>query len=242
MFDTTADWSVLDLAGVQERALLAARSIAGGRTLPLHLTVGDLQQDALVHVATHPGKVRGYVNAGELDHLFVWIRHRLENDLAALRTKRRAPAGGTVALDAMREEQVTAAPRPRQTGDTYSLELVEHLLAAVVDGSAAYGMTAPRSPDPGMPRAQSDPALSCTLFAHLADIRIAWRRAVMSLDERKSVLLRCAIGWSSQEIADELGCSKRTVDRYVQRALVRLRDHLNGPVQVSPDACTSRAA
>jgi len=69
----------------------------------------------------------------------------------------------------------------------YDRELVERLLPAVWDESYAYGMEAPLAPPPGMPRAKADPSKGNTLWAHLSDIRTAWRMAPI----REQPFARC---------------------------------------------------
>jgi AraC-like DNA-binding protein len=232
------DWTILDLPGVTERARALAADLANdSRGLPPHLSREDVAQDALLHLAMNASAARAQLAKGGLRFLYVWLRSDLRNALDAPRTR----AWATSSLDALTEgapEEETwqqgAAPRVRATApsarpgsDGYTTELVEHLLPAVVYTSTAYGMTALNAPGPGMPRGQSDPARSCTLFAHLADVRIAWGRAVLALDCRRAVVLHLA-GWSTAEIAAELGCSTRTVNRHLERAVERMAAWLNG--------------
>ncbi|MFE6098996.1 hypothetical protein ACFVQ4_03435 [Streptomyces laurentii] len=65
----------------------------------------------------------------------------------------------------------------------YDRRLVEHLLPAVWDMEAAYGIRSPTAPDADMPTGSIDPRTASTLFAHLADIRRAWASCPLELGE-----------------------------------------------------------
>jgi hypothetical protein len=75
----------------------------------------------------------------------------------------------------------------------YDRALVEHLLPAVWDAEAAYGIRNPQAPDADMPKGTVDPKTASLLFAHLADIRRGWATAPLTLGERQVLILRyCA--------------------------------------------------
>jgi RNA polymerase sigma factor (sigma-70 family) len=241
----SADWSVLEIPGVMDRAETAARSLAGDDWgLPTHQTREDVYHDALVHLATHAAEARHELARGGLRFLYVWLWSDLHNSLKAARRDSRMVDSLDKHTDKAREIEArqetegprvrATAPSPRAGGDFYSVELVEHLLPAVVYRDTAYGMTGLAAPEPGMPKGQCDPARGGTLFAHLADIRTAWDRAVLPLDQRKALFLHIVVGWAAAEVAQELGCSERTVNRYVERGLSRMTDYLNG--SASPSA------
>lgn len=110
----------------------------------------------------------------------------------------------------------------------YTRDLVEHLLPAVWDPTFAYGMADPSAPDPDMPRTKADPKIGGTLFAHLADIKIAWQRTLLPRSEEVAVLLRFGLDWTDAEIAELDGVSSRAVRYRVERGVGRLVAYLNG--------------
>jgi hypothetical protein len=57
----------------------------------------------------------------------------------------------------------------------YNRALVEHILPAVWDGEAAYGIKGELVPDADMPRGYKDPKKGSPLFVHIADIKQAWK-------------------------------------------------------------------
>jgi hypothetical protein len=110
----------------------------------------------------------------------------------------------------------------------YDRALVEHLLHAVWDEGAAWGIKNPYEPDPSMPRVKLDPTCGGTLFAYLADIRSAWREADIPQVERQALLLRHGFDWLDREIAFCQGVSRNGARRRVERGVGRLVAHLNG--------------
>lgn len=110
----------------------------------------------------------------------------------------------------------------------YNRELVERLLPAVWDETYAYGMSDPRTPDPDMPRSKPDPKVGGTIFAHLADIRSAWKGADVPQVERQALLLRFGLDWTVRSIGFNQGCDKGTATRRCERGVGRLVAHLNG--------------
>jgi DNA-directed RNA polymerase specialized sigma24 family protein len=110
----------------------------------------------------------------------------------------------------------------------YDRALVERLLPAVWDKTFAYGMADPSSPDPEMPRAKPDPKVGGTIFAHLADINIAWDRAEVPPDERRALYLRYGLDWTVKEIGFNQDCDKGTASRRCERGVGRLVSYLTG--------------
>jgi hypothetical protein len=241
-----ADWTILDVPGVTDRAEEIARKFARKFDLPTVADADVLLQELLIAAALRAREVRAYVEAGEYDHLCTWLWCRAQDYVRTLRSHEppvpavsiedRDPYGALV-VDG---EQVVAGPR--MDGATYTTELVRHLLPAVAHTDTAYGMTPLYAAEPGMPRGFVDPSQGCTLFAHLADIRTAWQRTVLPLDYRRAVFMRLVLGYSASEVAAELGCCERTADRHVERAVERLADHLNGRRTSSSDPVTTLAA
>jgi DNA-directed RNA polymerase specialized sigma24 family protein len=110
----------------------------------------------------------------------------------------------------------------------YDRRLVEHLLPAVWDVEAAYGIRNPQAPDADMPKAATDPKTASTLFAHLADIRRGWATAPLSLGERRALFLRFALDWSNALIAAHDGVTDRAVRYRLERGVGKLAAWLNG--------------
>ncbi|MFE5971365.1 hypothetical protein ACFQ64_04285 [Streptomyces sp. NPDC056460] len=110
----------------------------------------------------------------------------------------------------------------------YERRLVEHLLPAVWDVEAAYGIRNPQAPDADMPRGTVDKKAAGTLFAHLADIRRGWKAAPLSLAERRALFMRFALDWDDQRIAARETVTDRAVRYRLERGVGKLAAHLNG--------------
>ena len=108
----------------------------------------------------------------------------------------------------------------------YTRELVEQLLPAVWDSGYAYGMANPYAPDPDMPTATVDPAHGNTLYAHLADIRTAWRHTPLAESERRALFLRYTLDWPQKRIARHEGVAESTVSERLTGTVGRLVDQL----------------
>jgi hypothetical protein len=111
---------------------------------------------------------------------------------------------------------------------TYNRALVEHILPAVWDGEAAYGIKAENTPDADMPRGHKDPKKGSPLFAHIADIKQAWKSTDLSLAERQAVFLRFALDEHDDVIASFQEVSGRAVRYRIERGVGKLAAHLNG--------------
>ncbi|WP_236246440.1 hypothetical protein [Streptomyces sp. CC210A] len=114
----------------------------------------------------------------------------------------------------------------------YERTLVEHLLPAVWDIGAAYGIRSPTAPDADMPKGTVDPRTAGTLFAHLADIRQAWGTCDLSLGERRALFLRYALDWPDELIAARDAITDRAVRYRLERGVGKLAAHLNGRAYV----------
>lgn len=110
----------------------------------------------------------------------------------------------------------------------YNRALVEHLLPAVWDRGAAYGIRVTTAPDADMPRGHKDPKKGSPLFAHLADIRHGWVTADLTLTERQCLLLRYGVDMSYQQIAATRGVGKTAARVAAERGVGKLAAHLNG--------------
>ncbi|MFY1676669.1 hypothetical protein [Streptomyces sp. WMMC905] len=110
----------------------------------------------------------------------------------------------------------------------YDRRLVEHLLPAVWDQEAAYGIRNPTAPDADMPKGTVDPKAAGILFAHLADIRRGWAGCPLELGERRALFLRYALDWPDALIAARDGVTDRAVRYRVERGVGKLAAWLNG--------------
>ncbi|MFJ9158659.1 hypothetical protein ACIRPS_17870 [Streptomyces griseoviridis] len=111
---------------------------------------------------------------------------------------------------------------------TYDRRLVEHLLPAVWDAEAAYGIRNPTAPDADMPKGTVDKKAAGTLFAHLADIRRGWVTAPLSLGERQALILRFGADLPDEESGALQGVTGRAVRYRCERGIGKIAAHLNG--------------
>ncbi|WKU46717.1 hypothetical protein Q3V23_23115 [Streptomyces sp. VNUA116] len=126
----------------------------------------------------------------------------------------------------------------------YDRALVEHLLPAVWDPEAAYGIRSPTAPDADMPKGTVDKKAAGTLFAHLADIRRGWASAPLSLGERQALVLRYGADLPDYDAGVLQGITDRAVRYRCERGVGKLAAHLNGCEYVDgyEDAGTEVAA
>lgn len=110
----------------------------------------------------------------------------------------------------------------------YNRALVEHILPAVWDADAAYGIKQETSPDADMPKVKANPKLANTMYAHIADIKQAWRRAELTLIERQSIVLRYGFDYGYEEIGTLRGVRKSAAQEASDRAVGKLTAYLNG--------------
>ncbi|ATI18747.1 DNA binding protein [Streptomyces phage Daudau] len=111
---------------------------------------------------------------------------------------------------------------------SYNRALVEHILPAVWDAEAAYGIKQENSPDADMPKVKVNPKLANTLYAHIADIKQAWKRTELTTVERQSILLRYGLDYAFDEIADVRGVRKQSAQEATERAVGKVTAWLNG--------------
>lgn len=111
---------------------------------------------------------------------------------------------------------------------SYTPELVVRLLPAVWD-QTIVAVDNPMSPDPDMPKVKSDPKLSGTILAMLADIRSAWKDAPLLLVDRQTLLLTYGLDWVWYDVAHCTGTERQaTVSERNSRGLGVLLHTLNG--------------
>ncbi|MFG2923853.1 sigma factor-like helix-turn-helix DNA-binding protein [Streptomyces sp. NPDC048305] len=110
----------------------------------------------------------------------------------------------------------------------YDRATVERTLPAVFDPDAAYGMKNEQAPDADMPKAQTDKKKGSSFPAHLADVRRGWDTADLTLDEKRSIVMRYGLDWTYEEIGGLFEVHKSTVQRRAERGVGKLAAHLNG--------------
>ncbi|GAU65242.1 Syd protein [Streptomyces sp. NBRC 110611] len=110
----------------------------------------------------------------------------------------------------------------------YDRRLVEHLLPAVWDAEAAYGIRNPQAPDADMPKGTVDKKAASILFAHLADIRHGWATAPLSLGERQALVLRYGADLPDDESGALQGVTGRAVRYRCERGVGKIAACLNG--------------
>ncbi|MCP3755734.1 hypothetical protein [Streptomyces sp. TBY4] len=110
----------------------------------------------------------------------------------------------------------------------YDRRLVEHLLPAVWDVEAAYGIRNLQAPDADMPKGTVDKKAAGILFAHLADIRHAWMTAPLSLGERQALILRYGADIHDDEAGALQGVTGRAARYRCERGVGKLAAWLNG--------------
>ncbi|MEU5433795.1 hypothetical protein AB0G73_10500 [Streptomyces sp. NPDC020719] len=125
---------------------------------------------------------------------------------------------------------------------TYDRRLVEHLLPAVWDKEAAYGIRNPTAPDADMPKGTVDKRTAGLLFAHLADIRQGWATTPLSLGERQALLLRYGVDLPDDAAGALQGVTDRAVRYRCERAVGKIAAHLNGHQYVDGYEPTEDAA
>ncbi|MFF3692060.1 sigma factor-like helix-turn-helix DNA-binding protein [Streptomyces sp. NPDC002221] len=110
----------------------------------------------------------------------------------------------------------------------YDRALVEHLLPAVWDDEAAFGIRNLQAPDADMPKGSVDPKTASLLFAHLADIRRGWVTAPLTVAERQAIILRYGVDLPDAEAAALQGVTDRAVRYRLERGVGKVAAHLNG--------------
>ncbi len=71
----TADWTVLNIAGMRDIALKAAHSVAAEYANVVEAE--DLHQDALILLASNAALIRLYHDSGIRGFAYTWLRSRL---------------------------------------------------------------------------------------------------------------------------------------------------------------------
>jgi hypothetical protein len=117
----------------------------------------------------------------------------------------------------------------------YQRDQVEALMPAVWDDGYAYGMTDPHAPDPDMPRGSRVVSRGTSLPAQIADVRQAWKRADLTLKQRRALFMRHALGHSEEVIGLHEGVHKSSISRRMSNGVGRILEFLNGETLIDDD-------
>ncbi|MFE0964030.1 MULTISPECIES: hypothetical protein [Streptomyces] len=110
----------------------------------------------------------------------------------------------------------------------YQRAHVEHVLPYLFDDEAAYGIKAEVYVEDGMPKGYSDPSKGNSVYASLADVRLAWEQAELTLAERQAVFMRYVLDDELKVIADLQDVKASTAMRRHERGVGKLTAWLNG--------------
>jgi hypothetical protein len=109
---------------------------------------------------------------------------------------------------------------------TYQRRDVERLIPYIWDDSYAYRATNPMAPDPDMPRGQSSPARSGTMWAAVADVKRAWKASRLTTMERQAILCGSGLGWPRKLTAERIGAVPAMVDTAVYEGVGKMVNFL----------------
>lgn len=232
-------WDALGELGF-DCAEAVARSIASSYP---GVEEGDVFQDAIVYLVTHPAEVQRQVDHGIERYgeeraeygarRFVtsFLRQRMAQEVERAGARRHAEM--LAALEAPRPEPVdltrwgNRSTPPEYEGKGYTPAIIEAALPMLWDDSRAGQMEVATAPDQGMPKGSSNKAHAGTPWAIYADVRTAWRAAVRP-EEAVALYLVYGLGLEQREAAELEGVDHTTIMRRVDRGLMRMADALNG--------------
>ena len=232
MSDQTHDWSVLSVDGVGDVILQAATKVAR----QFEHDPDDLQQEAGILVCDLRTNLPECVLGQEEPQLGM-LQYRLEQDLVdkfktdvshrnqqvSFEERYDEPEGGD---DERMRTPVSIAQREAVSG--YTRELVESLIPAIWDADFCYGVKVENAPDADMPRGSTNKATGNTLAAHIADIKVGWKKSPLTRRERQAIFLHLGLDWSQREAAFNLGITREAVSQFVTSGVGKIVAELNG--------------
>lgn len=120
----------------------------------------------------------------------------------------------------------------------YSRDDIARLLPCLWDEEKAInGIPNPLAPDHDMPKGSApNPAHAGGHLVAVADLRVAWAKAVVPLGERQCLYLKYGLDSLLEEIALDLGIGGSTASERVDRGVTRLGEFLNGKPYPDPKA------
>lgn len=113
---------------------------------------------------------------------------------------------------------------------SYPKDSIERLLPCLWDeDKAIHGIPNDLAPDHDMPKGQApNPAHAGGHWVAVADLRRAWEKAELTLQDRQVLWLRYGLDSYQEEIALDLKINQSTVSRRLDRAINKLGLFLNG--------------
>jgi len=236
---TRVDWDSIGELGfwATDRA---ARSVAGRYSA---VEEDDVYQEALLYYATHPDEMeaqRQYgeslpgIRGGEFGARKA-VARQLTRRMSEWAQRQGVNAGLELLAAGRKQEERPDLSRwanrpvpPGFEGLPYSPAGVEGAFPMLWEESQAGVVQVAQGPDEGMPRAATDKSHANTGYAIYADIRRAWDKAPLSLEQRQAVFLAYGLGWTQEQIGEALGFSHQTAMRRIDSAIETVATHLNG--------------
>lgn len=225
---TNPHWSVVEIPEVKVIARKIARHIASMNQGVFD--EDDLYQDALVIAAATP-HIADLAICREFGLVFARLRtEMLQRYVEKLQRSGELNARKykTVVIEDREDDLSPYIAFDAGSGD-YTDDAIRLLLPAVWDESYAYGLPlADDTPDHDMPKSAANKSQGNSHWAFIADVKIGWRRAPLTLKERRSTFLRFGPCWTQAEIALHEGIDQSTVKRRIDSAVTKITASLNG--------------
>ncbi|GEP32748.1 hypothetical protein NSZ01_05160 [Nocardioides szechwanensis] len=228
---TRAYWAALEVEGVENAIKQAVNKVS------FHYSIDkdDLLQDARLAVVT-TADLLDCIDEDKPELTLGTLQYRLERDLVTIADRevlRRHRQPSYEERNDRNDGDEGFAPRPaniaiRNDTSTYTRELVESLIPAVWDESFCYGVRVENAPDPDMPRGTTNKATGNTLAAHIVDIKTGWTKTLLTLNERRALLLCYGLDWTTRGAGFNLGVNHSTVVRWLYAGVGKLVATLNG--------------
>lgn len=229
-----ADWSVLEDREVRIVAQKVAKVICVGNEGPGLMDKAEIEQEALILIATTPDLI-----AHAKTKNYGYLYHELRCDVSdkflrpLLRSgEMEARKYRTVTLGEIQEDEPDLPAYTFDDGtNDYTTDMVTFLLPAVWDESYAYGLPDKAdAPDRDMPRSAGNKARQNTHWAYIADIKRAWERTPLTLNERRALVLSFGLSWNQTEIAAHEGVSRRPIAKRIEHGIAKMTAFLNGAI------------
>lgn len=221
------DWDIFAIEGVEACCTSAARAISRHAEYGQHVTFDDLEQEAFIIAASMGEEVR-LAAAGKGEVGLGGISLRIKRDLMNMaHTQQQRGQRNTSYEERYNPEDGVGIDLVAPNGTSgevvgYTRELIESLIPAIWDEDFCYGVTSDTAADPDMPRGSTNKAHGSTLLAHIADIKVAWKKAPLRLEEKRALILAFGLDWGQQEIAQELGATQSAISKWITSGTLKL--------------------
>lgn len=240
------DWTVLELPGVEALCRRVALRVKQDAAVPGRLADhADLWQTARelaagvrvlapqkgptgmaarvreLHAQEDMGRMHRELSCDLMNAVYTQVGHVRRT--SSFEERHDEPADDAVSWTPHTAPPVTTTP----PGD-YDLATVRRLIPGVFDPLFAWGVQMENAPDADMPRGTVNRATGGTFAAMLADIKIAWARAPLTMGERRAVFLVLGLGWRQVEAAYNQRVDQATISRRVSLAAAKLLSELVG--------------